>query len=172
MVYLLVLCHFFILVQYCTVLGCERVRVCGMQERIQEHRWAWSPLPGCPFAQGQCSYQELLKGLSHHHHAALWNRNYFSGSGSDFWKVMVQVRFQLLKIYGSGSSSYFWKVTVPVPVPAPYLDHKKQIFHKKIRIFFLPFYLVSCLTRKKFINFNKFIVKCEWKNVKWRKSNT
>jgi len=59
----------------------------------------------------------------------LWNRNYFlqfrfrfwllksygSGSGSDFWKS-----------YGSGS--YFWKVTVPVPVPAPYLDHKKQIF--------------------------------------------
>ncbi len=28
---------------------------------------------------------------------------------------------------------------------------------------FLPFYLVSCFTRKKFVNFNKFIVKCEWK---------
>ncbi len=39
--------------------------------------------------------------------------------------------------------STFEKVTVPVPVPAPYLDHKKQIFEKK------------------FINFNKFVVKCE-----------
>jgi hypothetical protein len=56
----------------------------------------------------------------------------------------------------------FEKVTVPVPVPvpAPYLDHKKQIFQKKIGIF-LIFYLVSCFTRKKFINFNKFVVKCE-----------
>jgi hypothetical protein len=45
----------------------------------------------------------------------------------------------------------FEKVTVPVPVPvpAPYLE------------FFLTFYLVSCFTRKKFINFNKFMVKCE-----------
>jgi hypothetical protein len=34
----------------------------------------------------------------------------------------------------------FEKVTVPVPVPAPYLDHKKQIFQKKIfEIFFLLF---------------------------------
>jgi hypothetical protein len=40
-------------------------------------------------------------------------------------------RFQLLKSCGSSSGSYFWKVTVPVPVPAPYLDHKKQIFQKK-----------------------------------------
>jgi hypothetical protein len=30
----------------------------------------------------------------------------------------------------------FEKVTVPVPVPAPYLDHKKQIFQKKFGIFF------------------------------------
>ncbi len=52
----------------------------------------------------------------------------------------------------------FEKVPVPVPVPvqAPYLDHKKQILE-----FFLTFYLVSCFTRKKFINFNKFMVKCE-----------
>ncbi len=61
--------------------------------------------------------------------AVLWNRNYFlrfrfrllkrysSGSGSDFWKS-----------YGSGYGSYFWKVTVTIPVPAPYLYHKKQIF--------------------------------------------
>ena len=56
--------------------------------------------------------------------------------------------------------STFEKVTVPVPVPAPYLDHKKQIFQKKLEFFF-TFYLVSCFTRKKFINFNKFMVKCE-----------
>jgi hypothetical protein len=55
----------------------------------------------------------------------------------------------------------FEKVTVPVPVPAPYLNHKKQIFPKKILEIFLTFYLVSCFTRKKFINFNKFLVKCE-----------
>ncbi len=68
--------------------------------------------------------------------AVLWNRNYFlrfrvrfrllksygSGSGSDFWKSYGS---------GSGSGSYIWKVTVPVPVLAPYLYHKKQIFLKK-----------------------------------------
>ncbi len=40
---------------------------------------------------------------------------------------------------------------------------KKQIFPKKFWTFFLTFYLVSCFTRKKFIHFNKFMVKCEWK---------
>jgi hypothetical protein len=30
----------------------------------------------------------------------------------------------------------FEKVTVPVSVPAPYLDHKKQIFQKKFWTFF------------------------------------
>jgi hypothetical protein len=56
----------------------------------------------------------------------------------------------------------FEKVTVPVPVPvpAPYLDHKKQFKKKKFGNFF-GFYLVSCFTRKKFMNFNKFMVKCE-----------
>jgi hypothetical protein len=98
----------------------------------------------------------------------LWNRNYFlrfrfrplkrygsgSGSGSDFRKSYG---------YDSGSGSYFRKVTipVPVPVPAPYLDHKKANFSKKILTNILPFYTVSCFTRKKFINFNKFIVKYE-----------
>jgi hypothetical protein len=87
----------------------------------------------------------------------LWNRNYFFrfrfrllksySSGSDFWKS-----------YGSGFGSYFRKV--PVPVPTPYLDHKKQI-----KNFFLPFFIVSCFSRKKFKNFNKFIVKCEWKKI-------
>ncbi len=53
----------------------------------------------------------------------------FYGSGSDFWTSYV-----------SGYASQ--KVTVPtVPVPAPYLDHLKQI--KKI----LPFYIVSFFTR-------------------------
>ncbi len=51
-------------------------------------------------------------------------------------------RFQLLKSYGSGS--YCWKVTVPVKVPAPYLDHKKPMFPKKKLEIFLPFYLLSC----------------------------
>ncbi len=51
-------------------------------------------------------------------------------------------------------------VPVPVPVPAPFLDHKKQIF-KKILEIFLIFYLVNCFTRKKFMNFNKFMAKYE-----------
>jgi hypothetical protein len=59
----------------------------------------------------------------------------------------------------------FEKVTVPVPdpvpFPAPYLDHKKLIFQKNLE-FFYTFYLVSCFTRKKFMNFNKkFMVKGE-----------
>jgi hypothetical protein len=54
----------------------------------------------------------------------------------------------------------FEKVTAPVPVPAPYLDHKKLIFIKVLELF-LTFYLVSCFTRKKFMNFNKFMVKCD-----------
>jgi hypothetical protein len=55
-------------------------------------------------------------------------------------------------------------VMVPVPATAPYLapypDHKKEIFPKK-KLIFLPFYIVSYYTRKKFINFNKFSLKCE-----------
>jgi hypothetical protein len=43
------------------------------------------------------------------------------------------------------------------------------IIGKQSRKFFLknlfPFYIVSCFTRKKIININKFIVKCERK--KW-----
>jgi hypothetical protein len=50
----------------------------------------------------------------------------------------------------------FEKVMVPVPVPALYLDHKKQIVKKNFGIFF-TFYLVSSFTRKKFMNFNKFM---------------
>ncbi len=83
---------------------------------------------------------------------------YGSGSGSYFWKVMVPVptfeklwfrfRFLLLKSYGPGSGSS--SISRP----------KKEIFQKKIGIF-LPFYIVSCFERKKFVNFNIFIVKCE-----------
>ncbi len=56
--------------------------------------------------------------------------------------------------------STFEKVMVPVPgpVPAPYLDPKMQIF-QYFWNFFLPFYIVSCFTRKKFKNFNKFIIR-------------
>jgi hypothetical protein len=56
----------------------------------------------------------------------------------------------------------FEKFTVPVPVPAPYLDHKKQIFPKKIwNFYYLLLSKLKQLTRKKFINFNQFMVKCE-----------
>jgi hypothetical protein len=56
----------------------------------------------------------------------------------------------------------FEKVTVPVPVPvpAPYITIKSK-FLKKFFAIFLTFYFVSCFTRKKFMNFNKFMVKCE-----------
>jgi hypothetical protein len=40
----------------------------------------------------------------------------------------------------------FEKVTVPVPVPAPYVDHKKQIFKKNFGIFF--YFLLSKLFYK------------------------
>jgi hypothetical protein len=39
------------------------------------------------------------------------------------------------------------KVTVPVPVPAPYLDHKKHILKKNVGIFF--YFLLSKLFYKK-----------------------
>jgi hypothetical protein len=63
---------------------------------------------------------------------------------------------------------------VMVPVPAPTLEkfrfrfrfqlHIKTIKSKFFKTKFgniLPFYTVSCFSRKKFINFNKFIVKYE-----------
>ncbi len=64
-------------------------------------------------------------------HAVLWNRNYL---------LRFRFRFWLLKSFGSGFN--FWKVMVPVPVPTfekvpvsvptPYLDHKKQICQKNV----------------------------------------
>jgi hypothetical protein len=74
----------------------------------------------------------------------------------------------------------FEKVMVPVPVPT----FEKLRFQLRFRFRFrfqlhiytiksklflknlFPFYIVSCFTRKKIININKFIVKCERKNVK------
>jgi hypothetical protein len=65
----------------------------------------------------------------------------------------------------------FEKVMVPVPVPTfeklrfrfRFQLHiytiKSKFFIKKL----FPFYIVSCFTRKKIININKFIVKCERK---------
>ncbi len=59
---------------------------------------------------------------------------------------------------------YFWKVLVSVPVPTfeklwfrfqPHIKTIKSKFFKKFWNFFLPFYLVSCFTRNKFINYNK-----------------
>jgi hypothetical protein len=44
-----------------------------------------------------------------------------------------------------------------------HIQTTKSKFSKKKLEFFLPFYIVSCFTRKKFINFNKFIVKREGK---------
>jgi hypothetical protein len=50
--------------------------------------------------------------------------------------------------------SYFRKVMVPVPVPASYLDHKKQIKKKNLEFFFV-FLLSTLFSKEKFINFNK-----------------
>jgi hypothetical protein len=73
--------------------------------------------------------------------------------------------FRLRLLTSSGSGTDFWPVTILVPVLAPYLDHKKHNFQKKLE-------KKSCLvtihsklfTRKSFI---KFIVKCEWKKYEW-----
>jgi hypothetical protein len=51
-------------------------------------------------------------------------------------------------------------VTVPVPVPAPYLDHEKQIFQKKMLAKILPFFIVSCFTRKKLVTV--FRIQDDW----------
>ncbi len=48
--------------------------------------------------------------------------------------------------YGSGSGSDFWKVMVPVPVP--YLDHKNKIFQKDFWNFFCLFTYYAVLQGK------------------------
>jgi hypothetical protein len=48
---------------------------------------------------------------------------------------------------------------VMVPVPAPYLQHKKQIFQKNVGVFFAFLHIKLFYKEKMFINFNKFIVK-------------
>jgi hypothetical protein len=67
----------------------------------------------------------------------------------------------------------FEKVMVPVPVPVPTLEKLRFRFRFQLHIFTIkskffienlfPFYIVSCFKRKKIININKFIVKCERK---------
>jgi hypothetical protein len=63
-----------------------------------------------------------------------------------------------LKSYGSGSGSSFEKITVPVPVSAPYLDHKKQIFQKKIGNFY-DFLLSKLFYKEKVHKFQQICVK-------------
>ncbi len=63
----------------------------------------------------------------------------------------------------------FEKVMVPIPVPT--FEKLRfwiqlHIYTIKSKFFFknsFPFYIVSCFTRKKMININNFIVKCEEK---------
>jgi hypothetical protein len=66
----------------------------------------------------------------------------------------------------------FEKVIVPVPVPVPTLEKFRfrfwfQLHNYTIKSKFFKknfgkyFNIVSCFTRKKFIDFDKFIVKCE-----------
>jgi hypothetical protein len=74
-----------------------------------------------------------------------------------------------LKSYDSGSGSCFWKDTVPVPAPAPYLDHKKQIFLKKFGNF-LPFYIVSCFYKEKVNKFQQTYCK-KWMKKMWNEGN-
>jgi hypothetical protein len=62
----------------------------------------------------------------------------------------------------------FEKVMVPVPVPT--FEKLRFRFRFQLHIYskfffknLFPFYIVSCFTRKKIMNINKFIVKCERK---------
>jgi hypothetical protein len=61
----------------------------------------------------------------------------------------------------------FEKVMVPVPTFEKlrfWFRFQLHIYTIKSKFFFkIPFYIVSCFTRKKIININKFIVKCERK---------
>ncbi len=77
--------------------------------------------------------------------AALWNRNYF-----------LRFRFRLLKSYGSGSGSNFWKVMVPVPTYEKFRfrsssisRRKKANFSKKMLIKILPFLLSKLFYKAK-----------------------
>jgi hypothetical protein len=63
----------------------------------------------------------------------------------------------------------FEKVMVPVPsfenlrfrFQLYIKTIKSKFFSRKILEIFLPFCIISCFTKKKFLIFNKFIVKCE-----------
>ncbi len=89
---------------------------------------------------------------------------YGSGSGSEFWKVMVRVpfptfeklwfRFQFLflKSYGSGSGSS--------SISRPY----KANFSNKILEFFLAFLLNKLFYKENVYKFQQIYCECEWKN--------
>ena len=70
----------------------------------------------------------------------------------------------------------FDKFMVSVPVPTFEklrfrFRFQLYIYTIKSKFFFLnlfPFYIVSCFTRKKIININKFIVKCERKKCQMK----
>jgi hypothetical protein len=47
-----------------------------------------------------------------------------------------------------------------------YIDHKKQLWKKTLKNLAI---LHSKFKKKKLISFIKFVVKCEWKNVKMKK---
>jgi hypothetical protein len=55
----------------------------------------------------------------------------------------------------------FEKVTVPVSIPAPYLDHKKANFSKKNFGNFFDFLLSKLFYKEKVHKFQKVYGKCE-----------
>ncbi len=138
---------------------------------IRHHLSCWLNLRGdrrTLFFHGNDSYtrsRQLAEICSNNHCCGTVTIFYGSGSGSDFWKVMVPVPVPT-----------FEKVMVPVPVPT--FEKLRFRFRFQLHIytikskFFLTklflFYIVSCFTRKKIININKFIVKCERKKC-WMK---
>ncbi len=66
---------------------------------------------------------------------------------------------------------WFHFITAPVPVPELYLDHKKHSFPTYF-LENLAFLHIKLFYKERIDKFIKFIVKCEWKNIEWRKSKT
>jgi hypothetical protein len=89
--------------------------------------------------------------------AALWNRNYF-----------LRFRFRLLKNYGSGSGSNFWKVMFPVPT---FVKLRFRLRFKNVGKFFLFTYRSELFLHWVY-KFQQIYFKM-WmkKNIKWRKSS-
>ncbi len=90
----------------------------------------------CMFMSNKCLFNRLDKSFLEKwicRFAVCWPCD-----GKDFFEFstvlrnrnsMLRFRFRLLTGYGSGYG--FWQVTVPFPVLAPYLDHKKHSFLNK-----------------------------------------